>query len=72
MNEDELKAEAEELAEDKKPADLARMAFVYSYVANHELRMVLNEMRWIKKMVLGIGATFIATVFGAVCKMIWG
>jgi len=79
MEEDELRAEAEQLAKDKKPADLAKMAFVYSYVANHELRMLLDKLDWVReklawhdKLLLGIGAAVLLTVFTAVCKIIFG
>lgn len=54
MNYDELKQEAEEMAEGRKTIDLARMAFVYSYIANQELRIVFERLGTLSKLVWGL------------------
>ena len=61
-NHKELIEEARELAKGKTTGELAEMAFVYSYVANHELRMVWGRLGSIEKIVLGVGLAVISAV----------
>jgi len=65
MNHDALIEEARELARGKKTAELAEMAFIYAYVANHEVRMVF----WL---LLTIGVPMALMLLGILTKMILG
>ena len=62
MNHKELIEEAKELAKGKTTGELAEMAFVYSYVANHELRMVWGRLGSMEKIVLGVGIAVITAI----------
>ena len=62
MNHKELIEEAKELAKGKTTGELAEMAFVYSYVANQELRMVWGRLGSMEKVILGVGIAVITAV----------
>jgi len=62
MNHKELIEEARQLAKGKTTGELAEMAFVYSYVANHELRMVWGRLGTMEKVILGVGIAVITAV----------
>jgi len=68
---DDLVKEGEGLAEGKKVPELARMAFVYAYVANHELSMVMERLDGLTKLVWGILLALVLTLGSAVIGMIF-
>jgi len=55
----------------KKVPELARMAFVYAYVANHELSMVMERLDGLTKLVWGILLALVLTLGSAVIGMIF-
>ena len=71
MDHDDLVKQAEDLAEGKKMPELARLAFVYAYVGNHEIAMVMERLSSLSRLVwgillalvLGLGSAVIAMVF---------
>ena len=71
MEHDDLVRQAEEMAEGKKPPELARLAFVYAYVANHELAMVMEKLAGLTKLVWGILLTLVLTLGSAVIGMVF-
>ncbi len=62
MDHDELIEEAERIAEGMKQGEMIKQAFIFGYVANAELRSVLQELkhyRWILYSVLAVLAVAI-------------
>lgn len=62
MEHDDLKEQAEELAKGKKTADLARLAFIYAYISNHEVRMVWERLGTVEKIIWRVGAGIIGGI----------
>ena len=71
MEHDDLVKEAEALAEGKTKGELAKLAFVYSYVANHELAMVMEKLAGLTKLVWGILLALVLTLGSAVIGMVF-
>ena len=71
MEHNDLVKEAEGLAEGKKTPELARLSFVYSYVANHELAMVIERLGGLTKLVWGILLALVLTLGSAVIGMVF-
>jgi len=71
MDHDDLVKQAEELAEGKKGPELARMAFVYAYVGNHELAMVIERLSALSRLVWGILLALVLTLGSAVIGMVF-
>lgn len=69
MNHEELVREAEKLAKGMKPAQLIHRAFVYSYVANHELRIMMERISNLHKLVWSILMVLALTL---VCRILFG
>jgi len=71
MEHDDLVKQGEELAEGKKVPELARMAFVYAYVGNHELAMVIERLSALSRLVWGILLALVLTLGSAVIGMVF-
>jgi hypothetical protein len=71
MEHDDLVKQAEELAEGKEMPELARLAFVYAFVANHELALVMEKLGGLTKLVWGILLALVLTLGSAVIGMIF-
>ena len=72
MDHDDLVREAEELAEGMKQAEKIDRAFVYSYVANHELRFLTELVERNKWVTIGIGVPILLTMIATLFKQILG
>ncbi|HUW95108.1 MAG TPA: hypothetical protein VMW58_04930 [Anaerolineae bacterium] len=71
MDHDDLVKQGEELAEGKKVPELAKMAFVYAYVGNHELAMVIERLSALSRLVWGILLALVLALGSAVIAMIF-
>uniref|UniRef100_A0A6M3MBG4 Uncharacterized protein n=1 Tax=viral metagenome TaxID=1070528 RepID=A0A6M3MBG4_9ZZZZ len=71
MEHDDLVKEAEKLAEEKTKGELAKLAFVYAYVANHELVLVIEKLASLSKLVWGILLALVLTLGSAVIGMVF-
>ena len=71
MEHDDLVRQAEKLAGDMKQAELARWGFIYSYVANHELVLVIEKLASLSKLVWGILLALVLTLGSAVIGMVF-
>jgi len=71
MEHNDLVKEAEQLAEGKTKGELAKLAFVYSYVANHELAMVIERLSSLSRLVWGILLALVLGLGTAVIAMIF-
>ena len=68
MDHDDLVKEAEELAQGKKTHDLALMAFIYSYVANHELAYLCKDVKQNRWIIVAIGLPILLAVILSLFK----
>ena len=72
MDHDDLVKEAEELAEGMKQGEKIDRAFVYAYVANHELRFLADQVERNKWVIIGIGVPILLTMVATLFKQILG
>lgn len=70
MNHEELVKEAERLATKLSPDEKADQSFIWSYVANHELRALWREIKQIRGLLMGIGIPIlVAVVLGLIAQL---
>lgn len=73
---DELIEEAEKLAASMKQADKIDRGFVYSFVANHELQILIERVYANTKLLWGLLITIVAAialaVVGAIISVAFG
>ena len=71
---DELLEQAKTLEKSLSDPDKLSWAFRYGYVANHELRLVIQQLKSLTKLVWGILIAIVLTlgsaVIGAICKFL--
>jgi len=66
-NHDELLEEAKELAKGMKQGQKIEQSFVYSYVANHELRSIWQELKHLRWLIC---SAVLLMVFGVVANIL--
>ena len=69
---DKLKEQAEEMAEGKKTAELAKLGFIYSYISNHEVRILFERVEANTKVLWGLLITIVVAIALAVVGAIIG
>lgn len=69
MDYDELKEQAEELAKNKGTDELAKWAFIYSYIANHTSTLLSERVENQRKLLWGILVTI---ALGVVANILIG
>ena len=76
MSYKKLRAEAEEMAKGKKTAQLAKMGFIYSYISNHEVRILFERVEANTKVLWGLLVTIVVAialaVVGAISALCFG
>ena len=72
MDHDDLVKEAEELAKGMKQGEKIDCAFVYSYVANHELRFLGDQVARNKWLIIGVGVPILLTLVATLFNQILG
>jgi len=68
---DELVKEAERIAAKLTPEERSEQGYVWAYVANHELRMVIDKLAALTKLVWGILVALVLTLGSAVIGMVF-
>lgn len=71
MDHDDLVKQAEKLAEGKKVPELASLAFIYAYVVNHEMAMVMERLSSLSRLVWGVLLALVLGLGSAVIAMIF-
>lgn len=76
MSYKKLRAEAEEMAKGKKTAELAKLGFIYSYISNHEVRILFERVEANTKVLWGLLVTIVVAialaVVGAIATLCFG
>lgn len=72
MSYKKLRAEAEEMAKGKDTVQLAKMGFIYSYISNHEVRILFERVEANTKVLWGLLITIVMAVALAVVGAIMG
>ena len=63
---DKLKEQAEDMAKGKKTAELAKLGFIYSYISNHEVRILFERLEANTRVLWGLLVTIVVAIFLAV------
>ena len=69
---DELKEQAEDMAKGKKTAELAKLGFIYSYISNHEVRILFERVEANTRVLWGLLVTIVVAIVLAVVGAIIG
>ena len=71
MDHDDLVKEARQLSAKLTPEERSEESFIWGYVANHELRMVIERLASLTKLVWGILLALVLTLGSAVIGMVF-
>ena len=69
---DELKEQAEDMAKGKKTAELAKLGFIYSYISNHEVRILFERVEANTRVLWGLLITIVVALGLAIIGFIFG